>query len=226
MRKEGSRNYQTPIDRPHDTLHDKKGTLIMRTHKRFVLLGSLLLAAGLLIAFTPTASTASAATNSHTTSNLAATTPASSIRLAQVVHVSVTSTVLTASRTSAGVSCRTFTSYLSFSYLGVNSLWLKIQTYYCWNYLIVTYHSTTLYWGVTAGGAGNGWGWLYNPYYAFNCYVSTSSWRSCSGNHEHAKEIFINPFLRSEAALIIDQEENYKGQDFNQFSSYICPGGC
>jgi hypothetical protein len=221
----------------------------MRQHRRFVLTGSILfcslslanggqhrprviwlaaipLAISLLLAFTPIASPAFAATNSHTGSKLTATQPLSSLRLTQVSQPSVTSTVLT-SRNSAGNPCKTFTSYLSFGYLGVhNEMWLKLVTYFCYNYRIVTYHKTTLYWGVTQAGAGSGWGWQISPYYSFNCFPAPNKGFWCSGNHEHATQLFINPFLRNEASLTIDQAEYYNGGTYNHFNAHICPGGC
>jgi hypothetical protein len=198
-----------------------------RRRPRLLWLAVLPLAMSLWLACIPTASPALAATNSHTTSNLAATQPLSSLRLAQVGQPSVTSTVLTASRNSAGDPCKTFTSYLSFGYLGVhNEMWLRIVTYFCYNYRIVTYHKTTLYWGVTQAGAGSGWGWIYGPNYSFNCFYGPNNGLACSGNHEHATQIFINPFLKDEASLTIDQAEYYNGGTYNHFNAHICPGGC
>lgn len=202
----------------------------MRQHRRFVLLGSILLfsqslahvgqqrprviclavlplAISLLLAFIPIASPAFAATNSHT-------------KL-------VTSTVLTTSRNSAGNPCATRQSDETLTDgFGNVQIWLRMKTTYCWNYSIVTYHSTYLYWGVTTLGVLVGWTWLYNPDYAFNCYVASGSSRNCSGNHEHAKEVFLQGPVRFETDLIVDQNENYKGQFFSHGSRINCPGGC
>jgi hypothetical protein len=198
-----------------------------RRRPRVIWLAVLPLAISLWLACIPMASPAFAATNSHTRSNLAATQPLLSLRLTQVGQPSVTSTVLTASQNSAGVSCKTFTSYLSFGYLGVhNEVWLKMVTYFCYGNGRVTYHKTTLYWGVTQAGSSSGWGWIYGPNYSFNCYYASGSGFPCSGNHEHATQIFINPFLRSEASLTIDQYEDRLGHTSNLFNAHICPGGC
>jgi hypothetical protein len=150
--------------------------------------------------------------------------PASSLGLTQV-----TSTVLTtASRNSAGDPCKWFTSELWFGYLGhTKEMWLKVVTYFCYNYSIVTYHKTSWSWGVTAGGAGDGWGWIINPYYSFNCFnAADNAYRPCSGNHEWTQELFINGFLRGEASLTIDQDEYYNGGTYNHFNAHFCPGGC
>lgn len=198
----------------------------MHTYTKFVLLVGVLLASSLTMGLAPFTSTAFAATNSHTTSNLVATKPMSFIRLAQSVHVHV-STVLTSSRNSAGNPCSTRQSDETFTDgFGNVQFWLRMQTYYCWNHVIVTYHSTTLYWGVTTLGIAVGWLSLSTPYYAFNCYVSTSSSRNCSGNHEHAKEAFINGPFMLETDLIVDQEENYQGLFLSQGSQRNCIGGC
>jgi hypothetical protein len=190
------------------------------------------LAMGLLLAFTPMASPAAfAATISHSTASQAATTLASSTKLTQTGQFSVTSTTVTTTQTSATTLCKTFTSYLSFGYLGVqNEMWLKQVTYWCYNDSIVTYHKTTIYWGVTSAGAGSGWTWptVSDPYTSFNCYsaAANNTYRQCSGNHEHATQLFQNPILRDEASLTIDQYEIYTGWENNTFNSHICPGGC
>jgi hypothetical protein len=147
--------------------------------------------------------------------------PTSSLELTQ--H---TSTVLRTSRTNAGDPCYVFTSYLTYGTLGhKNEMWLKLVTTWCYNYAIVTSHNTVFYWGVTAGGSGDGWSWIYGPNTSFNCYNAADNLR-CSGNHEHAAQTFINGFLKDEAVLTIDQYEIYTGQSFNTFNDYVCPGGC
>jgi len=193
---------------------------------RITWLAVLPLAMSLLFAFIPIASPAFASPNSHTTSNLAATKPASSLRLAQIVHLSATSTVLTSSRNSAGDPCKTISTYYPKNDNGITIFWLKMVTTWCYNYVTVTSHSTTLYWGVTTTGTLTGWYSLYNPIYSFACYVASGSSRNCSGNHERAQEDFINGILRLEIDLVINQEETYQGQAFYQLSQIKCPGGC
>jgi hypothetical protein len=148
--------------------------------------------------------------------------PASSLELTQD-----TTTILRASRNSAG-GCWVFTSYLTYGTLGhKNEMWLKVVTTWCYNYVIVTSHKTSWSWGVTALGAGDGWGWIVNPYYSFNCYnAADNAYRPCSGNHEWTQETFINGFLKEEAQLTIDQYEIYTGWSNNTFHTRTCPGGC
>jgi hypothetical protein len=188
------------------------------------------LAMGLLFAFTPVASPAAfAATNGQTRANLAAPHFALAPGSAQGSGL-VTLTTVESSQVGSGVHlCKTFTSYLNFGYLGVqNEMYLKMVTSWCYNNSTVTSHSTVLYWGTTAAGDGSGWIWQYSPNYSFNCLsdVQGAINRTCAGNHERAEERFINPFLKGEASLTIDQYEAYNGQEWNLFNAHYCPGGC
>ena len=193
---------------------------------RVIWLAALPLTVSLLVVFMPVTSPAFAATNRHTASNLAAKTSVSSSKLIQLGQPSVTSTSVTTSQKSASNPCKTFTSYLSFGYLGVhNEMWLRMVTNFCYGNGKVTYHKTTLSWGVTSAGSASGWGTQAN-YYSFNCYIASGSAFQCSGNHEHDTERFINPFLRGEADLTIDQYEDRLGHTSNLFNAHFCPGGC
>jgi hypothetical protein len=193
---------------------------------RVTWLAVLPLAMSLWLAFTPLAAPALAATNSHTTSHLAATKPASSIGLTQMGHVSVTSTVLTAPRDSAGDPCKQVSFQKNYLVAGNVVAWLKMVTNWCYDYVTVTSHSTILYWGVTAYGNVLGWQSVGNPLYSFNCYVASGSTRNCSGNHEHADQLFDNVPTLSGIGLTVDEKENYLGQAFTNGASRFCLGGC
>ncbi len=188
----------------------------MRTHKRFVLLGSLLLAAGLLIAFTPTASTASAATASPASASAVASGPTTLTRLAQVVHVSVTTSVVAAPRDSAGDPCATKQRVENGTdVFGIVLYWFKMQTSWCWDYRTVTSHTTHLYWAVTGPGAAFGWAYISNSGVHFYCYVASGSTRQCSGNHEDATASFLNLDTLQTCLPFIAEDENYRGQFFS-----------
>jgi hypothetical protein len=152
--------------------------------------------------------------------------PAPSARLAQTGYVSVTSTILTVSRNSAGDPCKKVTFQENYKVFGGVVAWLKMVTTWCYNYVIVTRHSTVLYWGVTSYGGATGWLWRYSPQYSFNCYVAAGSHRSCSGNHEWELQLFDNVITRSGIDLTVDEWENYRGQAFTHGHSQFCPGGC
>jgi hypothetical protein len=208
-------------------LFSRSLTHMSRQRLRLTYLVVLPLALGLLLVVTPIASPAAfAATNGQTGMKLAAPQQLTLARASELV----TSTTVTSSQINASTLCTTFTSYLSYGYLGVNNeMWLKLVTNWCYNNIIVTSHSTTIYWGVTSAGAGSGWTWptVSDPYYSFSCYSAVPDVvRNCSGNHEHATQLFQNPILRDEASLTIDQYETYAGKTANQFNSHICPGGC
>lgn len=105
----------------------------------------------------------------------------------------------------------------------VTVFWIRMTTGYCWNGSIVTYHSTTLYWGVTTTGTLTGWYTQYNPAYTFNCYVAVGSTLGCSGNREWMQEHFIHgipPF--EDCSLSITELENYKGAFYSSGSASQC----
>jgi hypothetical protein len=190
----------------------------------------IVLTLGLLLAVTPIASPAAfAATNGQIRAKLAAPQLVSAARSVLGSGL-VTSTTVALSRNSAGNSCKTFTSYLTYGYLGVkDEMWLKVVTAWCYNNIIVTSHSSTMYWGVTSAGAGSGWTWptVTDPSYSFNCYADVANGiHPCAGNHERTIQLFQNPILRDEASLTIDQYETRDGQASNTFNAHICPGGC
>jgi hypothetical protein len=197
------------LKRAHDTLHDEKGNLLMRQHTRFVLLGSILLAASLFFAVTPHFSPAFAATTSP------ASTPANAPQLTQLVQVSVITSSAT-SRVSAGDPCRTSSRQQNAKdFFGITLFWFKMQTRYCWDNRTVTYHRTTISWGVTGPGAAVGWAYISNSGIRFNCYVASGSTRQCSGNHEWATASFHNVVTRQVCLPHIDEWENYRGQFFS-----------
>jgi hypothetical protein len=89
--------------------------------------------------------------------------------------------------------------------------WIRMNTHWCWNGVIVTGSSTSLYWGVTTLGNILGWHSEYNPQYTFNCYVAAGSTRNCSGNHEWMQEDFVGT-PPEDCYLHINQAEAYKGE--------------
>jgi hypothetical protein len=125
-----------------------------------------------------------------------------------------------ASTTHCGTRDDTFSSTLVPG--AVSLFWVRMKTNWCWNGVIVTGSSTTLYWGVTTTGNLTGWYSEYNPQYTFNCYVAAGSSRSCSGNHEWMQEDFVHgitPF--EDCYLSINQWETYNG-GFTWNDSHHC----
>jgi hypothetical protein len=179
-----------------------------KRRSRVIWLAMLPLAMSLVLAFTPIASSAFAATNRQLTSKLAA-------------HPLALSTSVPSSQMSAGVTCQTqFHENREYDGLGFEAFWLKVQTTWCYNYVTVTSHSTILYWGTTTNGALAGWHYVGNPYYTFNCYIAAGSSINCSGNHEHADELWTDG--SGHCHLIVDEEENYHGQFFWEDSKSGC----
>ncbi len=112
----------------------------------------------------------------------------------------------------AGQPCATFTTDQYYNnYLGQTLFNYYQNTYFCWDYNTVTYHST---W---ESGMIPGWakaiGWRYDGVVTtgFNCFYATSRW--CSGNHEFSQghfEICISGLCDVEYPYI-DQYEYYNG---------------
>ncbi len=193
----------------------------MRQHLRFVLLGSILLAGSLLVVFSPLASTASAATTSPASARQPTQLTRSvafvlrSSQLAQVVQVAVTTSVV-ASRDSAGDPCNTAQRQENGTdVFGIVLFWFKMQTSWCWDYRIVTSHTTRIYWGVTGPGAAVGWAFINHSPIHFHCYVAYGSTRDCSGNHEDATASFLNVVTLQTCLPFISEDENYRGQFFS-----------
>jgi len=182
-----------PVDQPHDTFHDKKGTLIMRTYKCFILLGSLFLAMSLLLTFAPPAFAANSG----------------------LARASVTTHVTMVPQDSASDPCNTAQRQENFAPLGFTLFWFKMQTSWCWDYRIVTRHTTVIYWGVTGWGAAVDWHFVAVTPIHFNCYIASGSTLQCSGNHEYAIATFRNGISGVECLLTINEWENYRGQFFS-----------
>lgn len=70
--------------------------------------------------------------------------------------------------------------------------WFTMDTYFCWNGKIVTYHSTRV--NGQATGPGQAIGWSYNGTIdsssGWYCYVAGASSTICSGNEEYAQGSF------------------------------------
>lgn len=140
-----------------------------------------------------------------------------------------TSTARAATNT-ANVTCKT-QDHQGAGYdtaIGAHLFWLDVKTTWCYNGITVTSHSTILSWGTTGPGSVEGWQYIGNPQYSFNCYVAAGAptGGGCSGNHEHADEQFANGGIPG-CHLVVDTEENYKGQFFWHDSMYgVAPGYC
>jgi hypothetical protein len=194
----------------------------MRQHLRFVLLGSILLAGSLLVVFSPLASTASAATTSPASARQPTQLTRSvafvlrSSQLAQEVQVSVTTSIIAASRDNAGDPCNTAQRQENGTdVFGIVLFWFKMQTSWCWDYRIVTSHTTRIYWGVTGPGAAAGWAFINHSPIHFHCYIAYGSTRDCSGNHEDATASFLNVVTLQTCLPFISEDENYRGQFFS-----------
>ncbi len=142
-------------------------------------------------------------------------------QLAQVVQVSVTTSAVETTRDSAGDPCNTAQRQENGKdAFGIVLFWFKMQTSWCWDYRIVTKHTTIIYWGVTGPGAAVGWAFInHSPIY-FSCYVAYGSTRQCSGNHESATASFHNVVTRQVCLPHIEEWQNYRGQFFS--SGYPC----
>jgi hypothetical protein len=124
---------------------------------------------------------------------------------------------------SAGDPCKTNTVTIRYNdVFGVNLWWFKMSTYWCWNYSIVTYHSTSVSHGVTGTGDATGWAWGGGSGPHFNCYVASGSSRNCSGNYEYATGKFDYIPIPSVCAEEIQEWENYKGSFYWSTSKSSC----
>ena len=174
-------------------------------------IAALPLALGLLLVFLSISSPAFAATHTQATSNRAATQTSS---LSHMPPFAVTVTDLGASHNSAGNSCDDRQIRL-----GSIFVWIAMETYWCWNNVIVTYHSTIISGGITT--AGHAYLFIANgpQAYAFNCYNITST--NCSGNHEWTQQLYLSIPLVQLDTFAISEEEGYRGQFSYQTSSDV-----
>jgi hypothetical protein len=142
-------------------------------------------------------------------------------QLAQLVQVSVTTSVVAAPRDSAGDPCNTAQRQENGkNVFGITLFWFKMQTSWCWDYRIVTSHTTRIYWGVTGPGAAFGWAFIGHSGIYFTCYYAYGSTRWCSGNTEEATASFHNVVTRQVCLPSITEDENYRGQFFS--SGHSC----
>ncbi len=141
-----------------------------------------------------------------------------------IVHGAQT-TVITrgvqAARALNGNPCATGWLGMSRSELGNVVYSFKASTYYCWNEVIVTYHSTSFYWSVTSWGYAFGDNWV-DGWILFHCYVAQGSRTNCSGNDEQSIGNFGSNSGEGGAGNQIDinQWENFHGQYFNSWSQH------
>jgi hypothetical protein len=184
---------QAHSDRPRHPFQNKKGTQAMRIPRHFTFLASLLLAASLLIVFTSGESTAFAATKQV------------SGRAATMQSTRVPSVNRCDNKSSRVVAKDLF---------GIELLYFRMSTHWCWNFKIVTYHSTTAVATVTGPGATVGWRITNVSSIHFECYVAAGSKLQCSGNREQATADFQNRFTGQRCHASITQAQNYKGQFF------------
>jgi hypothetical protein len=95
--------------------------------------------------------------------------------------------------------------------------WFKMDTYFCWNGKIVTYHSTSQ--NGQATGPGQAIGWSYSGTVdgsvGWYCYVAGYSSTNCSGNEEYAEGNFSQCVLKYGCIAnwqpYIAEWENYRG---------------
>jgi hypothetical protein len=137
-------------------------------------------------------------------------------QLDRVVQESITTSVVAAPRDSAGDPCNTAQRQENGNNVfGITLFWFKMQTSWCWDYRIVTSHTTRIYWGVTGPGAAFGWAFINHSPIHFYCYFAYGSTRDCSGNHEDATASFLNVVTRQVCLPFISEDENYRGQFFS-----------
>jgi hypothetical protein len=84
----------------------------------------------------------------------------------------------------ASTSCQTATAWVNeYNWWG-GVLWtFTVNTYYCWNYMTVTYHHTWAQSSIPGWSAALGWEYKGTPTNDMWCYYATSTW--CSGNEEY-----------------------------------------
>ena len=116
-----------------------------------------------------------------------------------------------------GTYCRTGSQTKQINDIyGFELAWYTMTTYFCYNYVIVTTHSTNVTGGTTTLGGIGGWSYLGTPDgINFHCYVAGGGTRACSGNQEEAQ----GQFQACQAGYCYDtwsptitESENYHGQ--------------
>lgn len=121
---------------------------------------------------------------------------------------------------SAGDPCKTSTNYIdNQDIFGITLSSFNMHTYWCWNGLIVTSHSTGVNHGITTFGSAAGWEWIGDTGVDFSCYIASGSTRNCSGNEEHSTGYFYNFISGQSCSDTLHQWENYKGQFFHSEST-------
>ena len=94
------------------------------------------------------------------------------------------------------------THRVTISDYGVVIAWLQMSTNFCYNRVIVTYHTTRVtHW--------TAWSYAPSPY-SFRCYVASGSTRNCSGNQETEDDGFYSGKIACD--IRIQETENYVGQ--------------
>ena len=94
------------------------------------------------------------------------------------------------------------TKRVNISSLGLPIAWLQMSTNFCYNGVIVTYHTTKVtHW--------TAWSYAPSPY-SFVCYVASGSTRQCSGNRETEDDGFYSGNIACD--IRIQEAENYRGQ--------------
>jgi hypothetical protein len=133
-----------------------------------------------------------------------------------VVTTKVTMSTPTLSSASSGCRTYTYTATLNDAPLGwPEDAWYRMDTYFCWNGSIVTYHYTTTSGGTTKYGAAGGWHFDREGDLGFHCYVAVGSHRNCSGNTEFRQAHFSECLLKIGCVggwdPQIQEWENYHG---------------
>lgn len=80
--------------------------------------------------------------------------------------------------------------------IGIELLWFKTKTYWCWNWLKVTSHTTSSYGAVTGTGAAGGWEYIGLREQSFHCYKIAGYASRCGGNYEDAEGYFQECLIR------------------------------
>jgi hypothetical protein len=108
------------------------------------------------------------------------------------VVVTTERTVSAPTMSSATSGCRTYkyTAKLNEWPGWPEDAWYEMDTYFCWNGVIVTYHSTSTKYGTTVVGKAEGWQFDGQGELGFHCYVAVGSTRNCSGNTEYRQGHF------------------------------------
>lgn len=140
--------------------------------------------------------------------------------------VTLTVTTRTGAVTSITVGgTTTYCKWLYATYL-LNTSFIHVatysmDTYFCYNDVIVTTHTTTEYGSVTSAGSLIGWNYTGTIAREFNCYTAGDG-HSCSGNHEEAEGKFRLCVFKIGCVgswyPIINEYERYKGGTTVDFS--------